>query len=186
MESGQAIGLRLARREESALEDAYVAYGPSLLAYLRRYVGPDEAEDVLQRTLLDAWRHASRYQPGHRFSTWLFTIAHRRAVDHARKAIRQRTDPVDGEQFAQRAATNDTAAEGINGVTSREAIDALTAALPSDQAEVVLLRVVAGLDVQEVSQIMGRSPGSVRVLQHRALRRLARRLGSFSDHAVTG
>ena len=47
MESGQAIGLRLARRDESALEEAYAAYGASLLAYLRRYVGPDEAEDVL-------------------------------------------------------------------------------------------------------------------------------------------
>src|SRR6478672_8736599 len=92
MESGQAIGLRLARREESALEDAYVAYGPSLLAYLRRYVGPDEAEDVLQRTLLDAWRHASRYQPGHRFSTWLFTIAHRRAVDTLRARRHQVVD----------------------------------------------------------------------------------------------
>jgi RNA polymerase sigma-70 factor (ECF subfamily) len=48
-----AIGERLARRDEQALEDAYAVYGASLLAYLRRYVGPDEAEDVLQRTFLD-------------------------------------------------------------------------------------------------------------------------------------
>src|SRR5262245_539668 len=50
MDPGHALGERWARRDERALEDAYAVYGASLLAYLRRYVGPDEAEDVLQRT----------------------------------------------------------------------------------------------------------------------------------------
>lgn len=44
---------------------------------------------------------------------------------------------------------------------------------PPDQAEVVLLRVVAGLSVEQVAKILGKSAGSVRVAQHRALRRLA-------------
>ena len=82
--AGQAIGLRLARREERALEDAYSAYAPTMLSYVSRYVGRDEAEDVMQRTFLDAWRHAGRYDPSQRFTGWLFTIAHRRAVDALR------------------------------------------------------------------------------------------------------
>ncbi len=65
---GQAIGARLARGDESALEDAYATYSRSLLSFLRRYVGVDEAEDVLQRTFLDVWRSASRYDPAQRFS----------------------------------------------------------------------------------------------------------------------
>lgn len=84
MDPGHALGERLARQDERALEDAYAVYGASLLAYLRRYVGPDEAEDVLQRTFLDAWRSAGRFRSGERFSSWLFTIAHRRAVDTLR------------------------------------------------------------------------------------------------------
>ena len=48
----------------------------------------------------------------------------------------------------------------------------MIASLPSDQGEAVILRVVAGLDVSRVATIMGRSPGSVRVLCHRGLRRL--------------
>ena len=53
---------------------------------------------------------------------------------------------------------------------------ALIATLPRDQAEVVMLRVVAGLDVADVARIVGKSPGAVRVAAHRALRRLAARL----------
>jgi RNA polymerase sigma-70 factor, ECF subfamily len=49
--------------------------------------------------------------------------------------------------------------------------------LPRDQAEVVLLRVLGDLDADQVAEIMGRSANWVRVTQHRALRRLADRLG---------
>jgi RNA polymerase sigma-70 factor, ECF subfamily len=48
--------------------------------------------------------------------------------------------------------------------------------LPPDQAEVILLRVVAGLDLDEVAGVVRKRPGNVRVLQHRGLRRLAQRL----------
>ena len=50
------------------------------------------------------------------------------------------------------------------------------AQLPPEQAEAVLLRVLAGLGTDEVAQIMGKQPGNVRVLSHRGLRNLARRL----------
>jgi RNA polymerase sigma-70 factor (ECF subfamily) len=53
---------------------------------------------------------------------------------------------------------------------------ALIAELPRDQAEVVALRVLGGLDVAEVARILGKRPGAVRVLAHRGLRRLAQRL----------
>jgi RNA polymerase sigma-70 factor, ECF subfamily len=56
--------------------------------------------------------------------------------------------------------------------------------LPRDQAEVVLLRVVAGLDVVQVATITGKRPDTVRVVAHRALRRLARRLDA--DDRVRG
>ena len=62
----------------------------------------------------------------------------------------------------------------IESLSTNEAIEALVRNLPSDQAEVVLLRVVGDLSVEQVAKIMGRSPGSVRVLQHRALRHLAK------------
>src|SRR6478736_2955389 len=146
MESGQAIGLRLARREESALEDAYVAYGPSLLAYLRRYVGPDEAEDVLQRTLLDAWRHASRYQPGHRFSTWLFTIAHRRAID----TLRTRRHPVVDVEAA-RDLVGEDGRETVERFAEAAEVRAALARLPQHERQALELTYYAGLTQREVA-----------------------------------
>jgi RNA polymerase sigma factor (sigma-70 family) len=66
-------------------------------------------------------------------------------------------------------------------VEARLALDAAlrrVARLPRDQAEVVALRVLAGLSAEQVAEIVGKSAGSVRVLQHRALRRLADELAA--------
>jgi RNA polymerase sigma-70 factor, ECF subfamily len=56
---------------------------------------------------------------------------------------------------------------------SAQAVMALLATLPPDQAEIIVLRVVAGLDNQDVARIVGKTPGAVRVAAHRGLRRLA-------------
>jgi RNA polymerase sigma-70 factor (ECF subfamily) len=61
---------------------------------------------------------------------------------------------------------------------STEAALTLLAGLPQAQAEVVLLRVVVGLDVAQVARIAGKPPGTVRVLVHRGLRRLAKQLAA--------
>ena len=56
---------------------------------------------------------------------------------------------------------------------STQAVLALVSALPPDQAEIIMLRVVAGLDNQTVARMVGKSPGAARVAAHRGLRRLA-------------
>ncbi len=68
-------------------------------------------------------------------------------------------------------------------LSAQQASAAIVACLPPDQADVVLLRLVAGLDVDQVARILGKQQGTVRVLQHRALRRLGE---IFSQEALTG
>ena len=63
----------------------------------------------------------------------------------------------------------DAALESI----STQAVLALVAALPADHAEIIMLRVVAGLEAADVARMVGKTPGAVRVTAHRALRRLA-------------
>lgn len=119
------------------------------------------------------------------FRCWVFTIARCQLVEHRRRAARRRTDPFPPERFdlaPGAGAPGDPADVVVEGLSAQDAVDMLVTHLSPDQADVVLLRVVAGLDVAEVARIMGRSPGSVRVLQHRALRRLA---APFSLRVVT-
>ena len=74
-----------------------------------------------------------------------------------------------------RPATDDTAAAALDNLSTEEAL-ALIATLPSQQAEVIVLRVIAGLDVAQVARLIGKRPGAVRAAAHRGLRVLAVRL----------
>lgn len=67
----------------------------------------------------------------------------------------------------------DLAQSVVDEISAQEAVDRLVSDLPVEQAEVVLLRVLAGLSCEQVARVMGIRPGTVRVLQHRALRKLS-------------
>jgi RNA polymerase sigma-70 factor (ECF subfamily) len=66
-------------------------------------------------------------------------------------------------------------------VTARAAVGRISSLLRAEQAEVVLLRVVADMSVEQVAAVIGKSPAAVRVMQHRALRRLAEQLRRFDE-----
>jgi RNA polymerase sigma-70 factor (ECF subfamily) len=162
---------------------------PAVVSYLRARAG-DEAEDLASETWIAVARGLPKFSGDETaFRSWVFTIAHRRLIDHHRvtnRRPRTRTlHPVEGESHdgsLEVSADDDPAAEVIDAVAGDEAVRRIVALLPRDQAEIVLLRVVAGLPVDEVAAITGRRPGTVRVLQHRALRRLAERLAQgFGD-----
>lgn len=115
------------------------------------------------------------------FRAWVFSIARRRIADHRRRAMRRGAELVGDDVLLERAGVQDTEASITNRLSAQEAARLVVATLPPDQAEVVLLRVLADLDIDEVAQIMGRSANWVRVTGHRALRRLADRLGTRID-----
>ena len=143
-----------------------------LLRYLVVASG-SAGEDLASETWLRIARGLDRFNGDEAgFRAWVFTIARHRLVDWRRRETRSRTVVRPGEQFAGRAAGDDPAADALERVSTDQAL-ALIATLPSDQAEVVSLRAVAGLDVADVARVLGKRPGAVRVLAHRGLRRLA-------------
>ena len=101
------------------------------------------------------------------------TIARRRLVDHRRRAAFRRTDAVDTVVLADRAGADDAERDALATLVSADVLRRVAEALSPEQAEVVLLRIVADLDVDSVARIVGKRPGAVRALQHRALKRLA-------------
>lgn len=159
---------------------------PAVVGYLRARTG-DDADDLASET----WLAVARALPGFTgdeaaFRSWVFTIAHRRLVDHHRtssRRLRTRSLTADAGEGTERAearpelaSNDDPAGEVVAALAGDDAVRRIVALLPADQAEIVLLRIVAGLPVDEVAAVTGRKPGTVRVLQHRALRRLADRL----------
>ena len=115
------------------------------------------------------------------FRAWVFSIARRRMADHRRRGLRRNTRPVGNESFDRTPAVDDPEHEVVGQLSALEAAQLVVATLPGDQAEVILLRVLADLDVAEVAEVLGRTANWVRVTQHRALRRLANRLGPKLD-----
>jgi len=165
--------------DASAMAPVFRAVHPGLLAYARRHV-PDVAEDVVSETWLAATKGFTSFEGGiDAFRAWMYTIARRRIADHYRRAGRR--PRLVGLDEAPNEPV-DVGDRGFEQLSGDEAIEALLRHLPPEQAEVVLLRVVADLSVDQVAQVMDRSAGSVRVLQHRALRRLAK---IFEPKSVT-
>jgi RNA polymerase sigma-70 factor (ECF subfamily) len=163
--------------DEQSFAALWRALNPPLLRYLY-LLEPSAAEDLAAEVWLEVVRGLGRFTGDEAsFRAWVFTIARHRGLDWRRHAARRPTSPLPGEMFADRAAADDPAAAALESLATERAL-ALIAQLPPDQAEVVVLRVVAGLDVARVATIVGKRPGTVRVLGHRGLRRLAELLRS--------
>ncbi len=150
------------------------ALQPRLLRYLQA-VGCDDVDDVAGETWLQVVRDLPKFKKdsADEFRAWLFTIARHRAIDAARSRRRFR-DKVLAAEPAPPPVTSDNPVEDevFHQLSTRQAI-AMVAALSKDQAEVVALRVIAGLDTEAVARLLRKSPGAVRVALHRGLRTLS-------------
>ncbi|HEX9505127.1 MAG TPA: sigma-70 family RNA polymerase sigma factor [Acidimicrobiia bacterium] len=138
----------------------------------------EAAEDIASETWLTVATKLDQFEGEEvEFRAWLFTIARSRLIDWQRRAQRRPQSAVDPEGFAERVASDDPAADALEALDTDASL-AMIYRLPADQGEVILLRVLAGLDVARVSGIVGKRPGTVRMLQLRGLRRLQELLGS--------
>jgi RNA polymerase sigma-70 factor (ECF subfamily) len=170
--------------DESGFLELWRTLQPRLLRYLR-VQGNDGYEDIAAETWLQIVRDLPSFiGTADGFRGWLFTIARHRAIDAARARAARPAVPVADIGLAGRTASAPSAeTEAMERISTDQAID-LVATLPSEQAEMVALRVIAGLDVAAVADIVGKSPGAVRVSVHRGLRALSGAPGVESREVV--
>jgi RNA polymerase sigma-70 factor (ECF subfamily) len=159
--------------DDSGFLELWRSLNPQLLRYLA-VRGVDQSEDVAAETWLQVVRDLPRFiGDGDGFRAWVFTLARHRTIDAARVRAARPVIALPDSSVAQLSETSPSAEdEALTRGATERALE-LVASLPPDQAELVMLRVVADLDVAVVARMVGKSPGAVRVAVHRALRQLS-------------
>jgi RNA polymerase sigma factor (sigma-70 family) len=165
---------------EWAWTSIYNDLAPSLIGYVRAR-GTAEPEDVVGEIFLQVVRDLPRFVGDERdFRAWVFVIAHHRLLDAGRRRSRRPVeltpDPPEGRSSSP--ASDEQSIDRIASAGVRRVI----AQLPPDQRDVLLLRILGDLTVEETADAVGKSSGAVKALQRRGLEALKR---SISDEAVT-
>jgi RNA polymerase sigma-70 factor (ECF subfamily) len=167
--------------ESAAFATIYDDLAPSVLRFLSHHVGdPDLAEELMQRTFVKMIEALPRYRTlrGVPFRAWVFRIARNLAID----AHRTSHPALDIDAVPDRPSLSPGPEQQAEASEGRDELLQAVDRLPPDQHDVIVYRFFADLAPREVAPLMHRSDGAVRILQHRALRRLRELL----THPATG
>ncbi|MHC4218308.1 MAG: sigma-70 family RNA polymerase sigma factor [Planctomycetota bacterium] len=160
------------------------------------------ADDILQETMLVASKRIGSLVVDNEsaFWTWLCRVVEQRLIDVRRQhlqaarrdARREQPRPGRADRSANVRLEDVIGADGtspsgrLRSVEQREALEAALGRLPASFREVIVLRMIEGLGVQETAAIMGRSPGAISVLLTKAIRRLGREIGEVDPASAGG
>jgi RNA polymerase sigma-70 factor (ECF subfamily) len=163
MATDEALIGEVAHGSEPALRELLRRYESPLSHFIYRYTAGRDVEDLYQETWLRVVRAAARFEPGKRFSTWLFQIAVNLCRDWRRRAPPEASD----------AAGETAAAEGVERIDAGVDVLRLLGRLPPQQREVLILRYFHDLTEDETAAVLECPKGTVKSRMHQALARLA-------------
>lgn len=160
--------------QASAFRTLWIWFAPRVAAYAGR-IGSREPDEVTNDVFLAVFTKVDAFEGDESdFRAFVFTIAHRRVVDELRRRYR-RAETVPLPREGGSAGGVDLSAEDVAlDRWGTERVRRLIEGLPSDQREVLVLRILGDLSVDQVADVLGKSVGAVRSLQERGLARLRR------------
>ena len=170
-----AAGVR--RGDPDALSEVYRVLSGPLTAYLRSQVRDAQlAEDLATETFLKLVRGCRRLEGGpFQIRSWLYRVAQRNVIDHLRARSRRPDEELTDLPPEELTAEGDPAVT-VEGLDTLDRIRQALQQLSPDQAEVLRLRLIAGLSAPEAAIVIGKTEGAVRALQHRGVATLARHI----------
>ena len=173
--AGFATALLGARQGSAAgLSDVFRELQPAVLGYLRARE-PRAADDLAGETWLAVAQRINTFEGDRQaFVAWLFTIASHRLIDFRRPSSRRGTNAVGQTLNTSLEPTAEQLA--LSNLSAQATIDLIVRFLSSDQAEVILLRVLGDLSLAQIALVMNRDVDWVGVTLHRGLKRLTIRL----------
>ncbi len=176
-----ALAARAAQDDAQAMSELLGRIRPMVVRYCRARLGRvggglyTTADDVAQEVCLAVMNALPRYRDmGRPFSAFVFGIASHKVNDAHRGASRDLSQPVEIVPEMEDAGRGPES-QALAADEARQ-LHALLETLPEAHRDVLVLRVAVGLSAEETGNVLGMSPGAVRVTQHRALARLRNRV----------
>jgi RNA polymerase sigma-70 factor (ECF subfamily) len=169
---------RAIRGDKAAFGLLYERHLDAIFRYVYFRVGNSaEAEDLTEDVFVNAWEGLSGFERGGRgsFLAWLYRIAHNRIIDHYRKRQPQSWS---SEQLALEEAIMPSVEDSVHLSHDADRLAQAISKLEDTEQQVIILRFIEGLSHAEVAQIISKSEGASRIIQHRALSNLRALLGS--------
>ena len=157
----------------------YQWLAPAVAGYLG-VNGADDPDDVTNEVFLRVFSDCRCFSGNEaEFRAWVFTIAHSRLIDGRRRKNRTPEMAVlQEERLDGQGATTAGAEEEAMSRLALDDVERLLGELTSEQRDVITLRLIAQMSVEEVAMALRKPPGAVKALQRRALATLRRRLGA--------
>ncbi len=153
----------------------YRDLSPVVMRYLKAH-GAREPEDLLGEVFVQVVRNVSGFEGDERdFRAWIFTIARNRMIDEWRCRQRNPSDAVPDDLLASLAPAGNLEEDVMVRLGNRH-VQEIIERLSPDQRDVLFLRVIAGLTIEEVARVLDKRPGAVKSLQIRGLAAIRREI----------
>jgi RNA polymerase sigma-70 factor, ECF subfamily len=174
----EGLLLRIARGDEVAFGELYDRVAGPIHGVIRRVLrDPARSEEVTQEVLLEIWRTAARFDPERgAASTWMFTMAHRRAIDRVR-SVQSSRDRDQRVGTRDHAPPFDQVAETVETRSEHDQVRAALDELTELQRETVELAYYGGYTYREVSELLDAPLGTIKTRMRDGLIRLRDALG---------
>lgn len=175
MQDEESLVQRAQKQDNAAFSQLYEAYFDRIYRYvLMRVQNEAESEDITQQVFIKMLHSISSYKnQGVPFSSWLYRIAHNQVVDFLRQKNKKSTVDIEGLQLPY---LGDDPQYMMEKQVDIEELLKATKKLTAAQQEVLSLRFANELPIAECAQIMGKSEGAIKALQHSAVQALKKAL----------
>lgn len=170
-ERDDALILKAKDGDAESFGTLYDLYMPRIyrFVFLRTH-HKEDAEDLTHQVFTNAWQNLSRYESrGFPFGSWLYRIATNAVIDHYRTArTHAPLEAIPEEILSEQSGMGDA----VDTAIDLDRVRVLLAKLEPDQQNVLLLKFVDDLSNREIADTLGKTEGAVRVIQHRAIKKL--------------
>ena len=182
--SDEKLILRFQEGDINAYNELVKRYKDRLLNFVLRYFNNvEQAEDVVQDTLIKLYTHASYYKKVAKFSTWIFTIAKNNALTELRKNKRKKTDSLwtDDGQVIDINSKEESLDSKVQNEIAIDQLNKFLDEIPENFRMAVVLRDFEELSYEEISKILEIPIGTIKSRINRGRIQLAEKMKHFKE-----